>query len=636
MKSPSATSAAATESVPRAVAAPLPRERLRDLLRWHRIPGGLRYLRRFGVIGLLRRLFPSLRTYRAWIDNYDTLSGPDIEAIRQHIAALACRPLVSLLLPVGDADTGRMRRAITLLGAQLYPDWELCVGSAPTAARTAASIVAALGNAAGARIKLATAGPEGGLADQVNAALAIAAGALVAVVRVEDELALHALYVLALEAGQHPEAMLLYSDEDALGSGGERRGPRFKPDWDPDLLLGDDFVGRLAAYRRGIVVALGGFRAGFDGAEEHDLALRAAERIEPQHIRHIPMILYHRREAPTWAEIDPAAAGATARCRAVGEHLDRMRVAATASPLPGDRVRVRYALSNPAPGVSLIVPTRDNRDTLERCVDGLLERTDYEPLELVIVDNDSRRAETLAYFSAVAERPGVRVLRFAGPFNYSAVNNFAVAQARYGIVGLVNDDVDVIHPDWLREMVSHAVRPEVGAVGAKLYYPNDTIQHAGTIVGLGGAAGHAFRHFPRGDAGYCGRLLLTQSLSAVTAACMILRREVFDEVGGLDEVNLAIAFNDVDLCLRIRERGYRIVWTPFAALYHWESVSRGSDLAPERIERFRREAKYLGDRWRAVIARDPYYNPNLTADTEDFGLAFPPRLTPPWSAPVDG
>jgi len=225
----------------------------------------------------------------------------------------------------------------------------------------------------------------------------------------------------------------------------------------------------------------------------------------------------------------------------------------------------------------------------------------------------------------------VRILGYPGPFNYSAINNFATKYATHDIIAFINNDIEVIDREWLREMVSHVIRPEIGAVGAKLFYHDDTIQHGGTIIGLGGVAGHAFRYFDREDAGYLHRLQLTQNLSAVTAACMLLRKAVFNEVGGFDPVNLPVAYNDVDLCLRIREHGYWNVWTPFARLYHHESGSRPSDYSPERLSKYRLEMNYLKSRWKDIIRHDPCYNPNLTLDTEDFALAYPPRVIRPWS-----
>jgi len=280
--------------------------------------------------------------------------------------------------------------------------------------------------------------------------------------------------------------------------------------------------------------------------------------------------------------------------------------------------------------VTLIVPTRDKVELLRGCVEGLRHRTDYPNLEILVVDNNSEEPATFAYFDSLKDDPRVRVLRCESPFNDSAINNFAAAQATGSILGLIDNDIEVIEPGWLKEMVSHAVRPEVGGVGAKLYDANDTVQHAGLITGIRGIAGHSHKGFLRGDHGYFSRLQLAHNVSSVTAACFILRKEVFDEVGGLDADHLAVAFNDVDLCLRIRDQGYLLVWTPFAELYRLESPSWRRDAAPDKVQRVAGDIEYMQRRWGKRLLEDPYYNPNLTLDSGDFALAFPPRTVKPW------
>lgn len=288
--------------------------------------------------------------------------------------------------------------------------------------------------------------------------------------------------------------------------------------------------------------------------------------------------------------------------------------------LPGS-VRVRWPIPEPAPLVSLLVPTRDGVAILRPCVDAILERTDYGHFELLILDNGSTCPETLGYMDEVEQRDTrVRVLRWNHPFNYSAINNFGARHARGEIIGLVNNDIEPIDAHWLTEMVAQACRPEIGCVGAKLYYPNDTVQHGGVILGLGSIAGHGHRFFQRDEAGFQGRLKVTQNLSAVTAACLLLRRSVFEEVGGLNESDLAVAYNDVDLCLKVREAGYRNLWTPHAELYHHESVSRGADDTPKKRARWLAECDYMRRTWGPHLDHDPAYNPNLTLVHEDFSL----------------
>lgn len=286
-------------------------------------------------------------------------------------------------------------------------------------------------------------------------------------------------------------------------------------------------------------------------------------------------------------------------------------------------------MPNPTPRVSIIIPTRDRVDLLERCVAGILHRIDYPDIEILIVDNQSEESATRAYLRKLSSDRRMRILSYDRPFNYSAINNLGASQATGPLLCLLNNDIEVIAADWLREMASHASRPGVGAVGAVLYYPDDTMQHAGVITGLGRVAGYAHFRLPRGDPGYFRRAALVQNLSAVTAACLVMRKCLYEELGGLNETELAVA-NDVDLCLRIREAGHRIVWTPHAQLYHHESASRGSDTDADKLERFCGEVAYMMRRWGHVLDRDPYYNPNLRLDGSAFGLAFPPRIARRW------
>ena len=603
-----------------------------------RVPGGLRYLRRYGIMALLRVLIPELRTYKAWLRRYDTIGKTERGHIRRAIECFSDPPLISVLMPVYDPPERFLRAAIDSVRRQLYPRWELCIADDASPSPRIRAMLETY-RARDPRIKVCYRPQNGHISAASNSALALAEGEFVALLDHDDVLPEHALYTVAATLAEHPELDLIFSDEDKIDADGNRYDPYFKSDWNPDLMLSQNMFSHLGVYRRSLLQKIGGFRVGYEGSQDYDLALRAISCTTPERIRHIPHILYHWRAIPGSAALgtDQKRYALTSARRALTDHLSRNGIAAsvTESPWP-DFHRVRYTLPDPLPGVSIIVPTRDRADLLRQCMAGLLDRTDYTPIEILVVDNDSVEPATHAYFAGLAAEPRVRILHFPGPFSYSAINNFAVAQTRYDLILLLNNDIQVIHPEWLREMVSHAVRPEIGAVGAKLYYPDDTIQHAGVIVGLGGAAGHPFCHFRRTDPGYYGRLMLTQNLSAVTAACLLMRKSVFQEAGGLDEVNLAVAFNDVDLCLRVRECGYRILWTPYAELYHWESVSRGSDLAPERVERFRCEVNYVAARWRGVIAHDPYYNPNLALDREDFSLAFPPRVSPPWRKPTDG
>jgi O-antigen biosynthesis protein len=376
---------------------------------------------------------------------------------------------------------------------------------------------------------------------------------------------------------------------------------------------------------------VGGLRPEFDGSQDYDLALRIIERIEPRRIRHIPHILYHWRAAA-----GSAAKSATgkpyaleAARKAVADHLRRRRIPANVSIAAGTPfLQICYELDCEPP-VSIIIPTKDRQDLLSRCVSGILERTRYRNLELLIVDNRSEESATHAYLDEIAADPRIRVLHYDEPFNFSVINNWAAKQARGEVLLFLNNDTEVIGPDWLRHLIANACRAEVGAVGAKLLYPSGRVQHAGVILGLGGVAGHFHLGCQRHDPGYFSRAVLQQNLSAVTAACLAMRQEVFEEVGGFNG-DLRVAFNDVDLCLRLRQRGYLIVWTPLAELYHHESASRGSDLVSARHHEFVREIEYMRSKWGWVLDRDPYFNPNLSLRDVAISLALPPSADKPW------
>lgn len=605
---------------------------------WHPLRA-LLYLRQHGWAATKQRVIQELlpihrlSDYDSWVKLFDQLSGEDVVCIRADIGQLPSQPLISIVMPAYNSPADYLRRAIDTVRGQLYENWELCVVDDASPQPHVTKILTEYA-ARDKRIKFTRREANGHIAAASNTALELASGDFVALMDHDDELPPHALYMVAKELAAHPSADIIYSDEDKVDENGKRYDPYFKSDYNPDLLHGQNMFNHLTVYRRDLLTRLGGFRVGFEGSQDYDLVLRAVEATTPERIRHIPFILYHWRvfsHSSAFSTINLDKATDAAR-RALREHFERrgLPVSVEESPATNRFTRVRYPVPTPEPKVSLIIPTRDRVELLRGCVDGILHRTDYRNIEVVIVDNDSEHPETLAYFDSLKGDPRVRVIPYHGKFNYSAINNFAVAQATGDIIGLINNDIEVIGGGWLSEMVSHAVRPEVGAVGAKLLYAEGSVQHAGVITGICGVAGHAQKHADRHDFGYFSRLQLTHNLSCVTAACLLMRRSVFDQVGRLDEAHLAVAFNDVDLCLRVREAGYLLVWTPFAELYHLESASRGPDTAPDKIHRFMREIDYMNRRWGESLQHDPYYNPNLTLDAEDYSLAFPPRVVKPW------
>ncbi|MCC4270463.1 glycosyltransferase family 2 protein [Marinobacter nauticus] len=560
----------------------------------------------------------------AGIDYNDWLSARELISVserREIIAGLTCQPLISVLMPVFNPRVEFLRKAIDSVIRQSYQNWELCIANDASTDPEVARVLdecAALDT----RVRVVHRSENGHISATSNSALEIAEGEFIALLDHDDEIVPDALLRVAEALNANPAALLLYSDEDKIDEFGQRFDPHFKPDWNPELLLGQNYISHLGVYQAERVREVGAFREGFEGSQDHDLVLRFTKGLADEQIFHIPEVLYHWRSAEGSTAMDSGqkSYSTQAGLRAVADVFsDDAAVTVDVGPVP-NTYRVRYPLPDPAPKVSLLVPTRDGVEILKPCVDAMLERTDYPNFEVLILDNQSICSETLRYMNSVAVDPRVRVLRWNFPFNYSSINNFGALHASGDLIGLINNDIEPINSDWLCEMVRHACRPGIGCVGAKLYYPNDTIQHAGVILGVGGVAGHAHKYFDRYADGYFSRLHLVQNMSAVTAACLLVRKSVYVEVGGLDEKNLAVAFNDVDLCLRVRDAGYRNLWTPYAEAYHHESVSRGADDTPEKRKRHNKEASYMKARWGDALLSDPAYNPNLTLIHEDFSL----------------
>lgn len=565
--------------------------------------------------------------YQVWLDCFDSPNELRTRQAMRELDELAVRPLVSVVVPVYNTPEKWLRRCLDSVLEQVYPDWELCVADDASTQAHVAKVLAEY-SSRDERIKVVTRESNGHISRASNSALALASGQYVALLDHDDELHPLALLECVKAFAAHPEWRMLFTDEDKIDEKGLRSDPYFKSDWNPDLFLSQNCVCHLTVYERALAEEAGGFEAGMEGAQDWDLTLRAVERLQSVQIGHVPRVLYHWRmiEGSTALAPGEKSYAHVAAMRAIQKHLDRLGHAARVCEIPGysGYYRIEHCLPSPPPLASLMIPTRDRVDLLKLCIGSILEKTDYPNFEILVLDNGSVESETLDYFAEIKRDPRVRVLRYDRPFNYSAINNFGAQHARGDLIGLLNNDVEVITPGWLTEMASHAWRPEIGIVGAMLYYPNDTIQHAGVFLGFGGVAGHAYVGRSRGYPGDKHRGGLAQSISAVTAACAIVRAEVFREVGGLDET-LEVAFNDVDLCLRTRERGYRNLWTPFAELYHHESATRGYEDTPEKIRRFKREEKLMKERWGESLLQDPYYNPNLSLTSTPFSLALPPR-----------
>lgn len=570
------------------------------------------------------------KDYAEWVRRYDTPTAAALADMQRQAAAWAQQPKISVLMRVAQAQMGHLDQvmaSISSVKAQIYPHWELRLA---VAEKADPAFLAALAQTAAqdARIKWVPAEADTGTGAEVALPNA-ATGVWVVLLNATDLIAPQALFMLAKAVNEHPDWQIIYSDSDVLTSPGfERSQPNFKPDWDVDLFYAQNYTEQLCAFDAKLVKQAGGLDARFAAVASFDLTLRCLAHLhvgELSHkttattstrIGHIPQVLYHARVV---CEPDTR----MQRLAALTTHFARCGVAALVT-VAEQGLRIQYALPAVLPMVSLIIPTKNNAKLLRQCLDSLLQKTTYANYEVLVVDNGSDTAEALDYLKSLASEPRIRVIRDNYAFNYSALNNAAVKLARGDIVGLVNDDVEVKTADWLGEMVSQVMRPGVGAVGARLWYPDLTLQHAGMVL-VGGIARHVHKHLPQGEAGFCNRAVLVQSFTAVTGACLLVKKALYTQVGGLNERELAIGFNDVDFCLRLVEAGYRNVWTPYADLFHHESATRGQDDSPDKQRRAEQELRYMRRRWGARLLIDPAYNPNLTDGHDDFSLAWPPR-----------
>ncbi|OGS99306.1 MAG: hypothetical protein A3F73_06560 [Gallionellales bacterium RIFCSPLOWO2_12_FULL_59_22] len=539
------------------------------------------------------------------------------------------QPKITLLLNVQAGHAQYLAATVESVRAQIYPHWELHIAAAPDCDPAIREVLGEF-TRSDARIS------AGFLqADQVGATAMDAArrsGDYLGILGEHDLLAQRALYCIAAEAAAYPDAVLLYTDEDSIDEAGARTAPNFKPDWNPQLLLSQNYLGGLCVFRADAIGAAGGFPDRLDTGASCELALRVSEAANVRQIRHIPQVLYHCRTyrdgaAPEWAGNTPCAAGKQMR----EAYLARNGICGEVIGVPGaGGYRIRYAIPADMPLVSIIIPTRDRLDLLRRCIESLRGLGSYPHYEIIVVDNQSADPVTLAYLDALAAGKIATVLRHDRPFNYPAINNFAVRYARGQVLCLLNNDTEVITPEWMEEMLGLLHQKDVGVVGAKLLYPDGKVQHGGDLVGVGGVANHAHAFLRRDDPGYQGRALLAQDMSAVTGACLMVRKALYEELGGLDERYLPVSFNDVDFCLRVREAGYRVVWTPHAELYHRESASRGKNRSAEKVRLAKREAAYMRKRWKHALRRDPFYNPNLSQERPDFSLSNAPLVEGSW------
>lgn len=545
--------------------------------------------------------------YHEWL-NRRRMKSDDIAALRAEAENFAYQPCISIVTPVFNTPVAWLTECVESVLAQVYEKWELILVDDDSTDQETLKVLRELG-ARDSRIVLAKDETErGGISAASNRGLVLAEGEWVGFLDHDDVLEPDALFQNVKWLQDHRDADLIYSDEDKLTEQGFD-APIFKPDWSPDYFLSCNYICHFTLIRSSLMRKLGGLRSEFDGAQDYDLFLRIIE--QTSRIDHIPRVLYHWRRSPTsTADNIRRKPGSLETGRlALEAYLERQQ---EMGHVTVDWRTHAYWIKRQlleAKKISIIIPVRDRVDLLARCLDSLTSKTNYAPYEIVVVDNDSQSEEARAYFSQLKHR----LVRYSGPFNFSAINNFAVAQTESPWLLFLNSDTEVIDGEWLTVMAEHIQRLEIGAVGPRLLYPDDTIQHAGIVMGVGGIAEHAFRGLPAEAPGVCRQLQATRNYSAVTGACLLTRREVFDEVGGFDEEQLPVTFSDVDLCLKMRRAGYRVVYVPFARLYHHESATRRPAVEPL-------ETEVMRERWADVLAHDPYYNPNLSRERADFSL----------------
>jgi O-antigen biosynthesis protein len=566
--------------------------------------------------------------YAAWIQSCGDLKSARRDQLTQRCSTIKRRPVVSLIWVHERETIEDFVLTLQSLSRQIYSNFELIVViDALQKSASNEKINEIIANRIS--VRLLSRDTNAGSSEAQNAALAEAAGEFVGFIGSGDLLAPEALAEIVLKLVRFPKCVVVFTDEDWIDASGERLMPRFKSNWDWDAHLAFDLLGQLCIMRRELILNVGSLRPEYDPAAHFDLHCRLAEFARPTQILHIPRVLYHRR-LYRWGQVSRDDGcdryGAAAR-RAVLDHVRRTdqlsEVDVQPAPLRPYLNRIIRPLPDPPPLVSVLVPTRDRADLLRTCVRGVLASTDYPSIELVILDNESAELETNVLFDELRCDTRVSIIHCPGPFNYSQMNNRGVAAAKGEIIVLLNNDIEVCQASWLREMVSHAIRPEVGCVGAKLLYADRRVQHGGVVLSPDGMCTHVGRLAGLRDAGDYAQLAVTKNYLAVTGACIVMRKKVFEEVGGFDAQNLKVAYNDIDLCLRLTDFGYLVVWTPFAQLLHLESASRGRNTTSENqaVGMFERDTVYT--RWYDLFHSDPYHNPNLLITWDGMRLCSP-------------
>lgn len=590
---------------------------------WIKAKKGFKYMAKNGISHTIQRAkIEKLRnqaSYPNWLARNEVL---DIEAMTQEIATFHYQPKISIAMPVYNVEEKWLQLCIDSILNQVYTNWELCMADDASTDPNVKKILTEY-QQLDERIRVVFREQNGHISEATNSALAIATGEFVALLDNDDELAINAFYEVVKVLNENPELDLIYSDEDKIDMDGNRSDPAFKPDWSPDLLLGTNYISHLGVYRRSILEEIGGFRKGYEGSQDYDLVLRFTEKTTKERIKHIPKVLYYWRMLPTSTAVDQGSKGYAfeAGLRAVQDALVRRGINGHATHGAANGLYDVYYDIESEKLVSIIIPTKNGYKDVQRCVSSIIEKTTYQNYEIIMADNgstDPKMHELYAEFEQ--QLPGRFFVESIDiPFNFSTINNRAAKKAHGEYLLFLNNDTEVITENWLTLMVSFAQQERIGCVGAKLLYPNNTVQHAGVILGLGGVAGHGHYGYPHGDLGYFGRLAINVNYSAVTAACLLMKKADFDAVGGFEEA-FTVAFNDVDLCLKVQALGRDNVWLHEAELYHFESQTRGYDDKGKKKKRFEQEKVMMEEKWGPLIENDPFYNPNLTRDIPNFSL----------------
>ena len=582
---------------------------------------GFRYMKHYGPKEFWIRLHERFEPeevpyglwYRAYIPTEETLET-------QRKQKFDYSPLISIAVPAYQTPVEFLRQMIESLIVQTYSNWELCIVNASPDNEEMQKVLAEY-SAGDSRVRFCNLKENLGIAENTNRAFAMTKGEFVGLLDHDDLLAPNALYEIVKILQDHPQADALYTDEDKVTTElDEHFQPHLKPDFNLDLLRSNNYICHFFVVRKSIVEKAGGFRKEFDGAQDYDFIFRCTENAGE--VLHVPEILYHWRTHKASTADNPASKmyAFEAGKRAIEAHLERTGTKGEVSHTQDlGFYRVKYPVQG-KPLVSVIIPNKDEKETLQTCLDMLEKNTGYQNFEIIIVENNSTTDEIFRYYKELSGNRKIHLLRWGKEFNYSAINNFAVAHAKGEYLLFLNNDVKSINSDWLEEMLGVCQRPEVGGVGAKLIYPDNTIQHAGCVIGMGGIAGHMFVDMPADRTGYLHKASLLQDMSAVTAACLLMKKEVFEQAGGFTE-ELAVAFNDVDLCLKVRKNGYLIVYDPYVKLYHMESKTRGAEDSKEKVRRFQTEIEYMRCHWIDILKNgDPCYNKNLSLTKWNYSL----------------